>query len=174
MTPEAIVAALARGWSVPHRGQVVVAGGVTIIDDTYNASPASVLAALELLAGLPGRRIAVLGEMLELGDAADAGHREVGRAAAAVCDLLSVVGVGAAGIAAGAREAGLPADRLSVTADRDAAAASLPAVLRPGDVVLVKASRGIALEVLVASLVEVLGEPGGETLDEPGAGGGPR
>ena len=58
------------------------AGGVTIIDDSYNASPWSVRAALDLLAGLPGRRVAVLGEMLELGDATVTGHLEVGEAAA--------------------------------------------------------------------------------------------
>ncbi|HEX4897475.1 MAG TPA: UDP-N-acetylmuramoyl-tripeptide--D-alanyl-D-alanine ligase [Candidatus Limnocylindrales bacterium] len=158
MTPDAIAAALGRGWSAPHRGQVVRAGGVTIVDDAYNASPASVLAALELLAGLPGRRVAVLGEMLELGEAADAGHREVGRAAAAVCDLLCVVGPGAAGIARGAGEGGLAAGRLIEAADPAAATERLVDVLEAGDVVLVKASRGVALEVLVDALVVALGE----------------
>jgi len=158
MTPDAIADALGRGWSVPHRGQVVRAGEVTIVDDAYNASPASVLAALELLAGLPGRRVAVLGEMLELGEAADAGHREVGRAAATACDLLCVVGPGAEGIASGARAAGLPAGRLIVAADRAVATERLVEVLRPGDVALVKASRGVALEVLVDALVVALGE----------------
>ena len=78
----------------------------TLVDDTYNASPRSVVAALDLLAGLPGRRVAVLGEMLELGDAADEGHRAVGEAAARTVDWLVVVGDGAAGIADGARAAG--------------------------------------------------------------------
>jgi UDP-N-acetylmuramoyl-tripeptide--D-alanyl-D-alanine ligase len=159
MTPDAIAAALARGWSAPHRGQVVRAGEITIVDDAYNASPASVLAALELLAGLPGRRVAVLGEMLELGEGADAGHREVGRAAAAVCDLLCVVGPGAEGIARGAREGGLPAGRIIVAADPALATTRLAEVLLPGDVVLVKASRGIALEILIDALVVALGEP---------------
>ena len=76
---DTIAEGLARGWSA-HRGRLVRAGGVTIVDDSYNASPGSVTAALELLAGLPGRRVAVLGEMLELGDAHVAGHLEVGRA----------------------------------------------------------------------------------------------
>ena len=153
MTSEAIAAALSGGWSAPHRGQVVRAGGVTIVDDAYNASPASVVAALELLAGLPGRHVAVLGEMLELGDASTDGHREVGRAAASVCELLCVVGVGAAGIADGALDAGLPSDRLIRAEDRDDAVDRLRPTLRPGDVVLVKASRGIALEALVDALV---------------------
>ena len=69
LTLDEIVAGLAAGWSAPHRVQVVRLGGVTVVDDTYNASPRSVAAALDLLAGLPGRRVAVLGEMLELGEA---------------------------------------------------------------------------------------------------------
>ena len=65
--PPRIVHALAGGWSAAHRGQVIRLGRVALIDDSYNASPPSVTAALDLLAGLPGRRVAVLGEMLELG-----------------------------------------------------------------------------------------------------------
>ncbi|MEA2518060.1 MAG: UDP-N-acetylmuramoyl-tripeptide--D-alanyl-D-alanine ligase, partial [Chloroflexota bacterium] len=84
IAPDAIVAALATGWSAPHRTQLVRAGGVTIVDDSYNASPGSVAAALDLLAGMPGRRIAVLGEMLELGDEHEAGHERAGAAAAGV------------------------------------------------------------------------------------------
>jgi UDP-N-acetylmuramoyl-tripeptide--D-alanyl-D-alanine ligase len=156
MAPGTIVAALARGWSAPHRGEVVRAGGVTIVDDAYNASPASVVAALELLRGLPGRRVAVLGEMLELGAGSEAGHREVGMAAAAACAVLCVVGAGAVGIGAGAREAGMPPDRIVEAPDREAAAERLGSLLRPGDVVLVKASRGVALELLVDRLVDRL------------------
>jgi UDP-N-acetylmuramoyl-tripeptide--D-alanyl-D-alanine ligase len=157
MAPDAVVAALAGGWAAPHRGRVVSAGGITIIDDTYNASPASMVAALELLSGLPGRRVAVLGGMLELGDLAEAGHREVGRAAAGTCALLCVVGAGAEGIAAGAAEAGMPADRIVRTSNRGDAETRLEALLRPGDVVLVKASRGIELELLVEALAAAFG-----------------
>ena len=156
---DAIVDALARGWSAPHRGQLVQAGGLTIVDDSYNASPGSVVAALELLAGMPGRRIAVLGEMLELGDEHVAGHERVGAAAAAVVDRLIVVGPGAAGIAAGASGAGLPGDALVTVADRTAAADALLGDVQPGDVVLVKASRGIELDLLVDELVAALGGP---------------
>jgi UDP-N-acetylmuramoyl-tripeptide--D-alanyl-D-alanine ligase len=149
-----IVRALARGWSAPHRGVIVRAGDVTFVDDAYNASPASVRAALELLAGLPGRRVAVLGEMRELGDEHDAGHVEVGRAAARVAELLVVVdGMGTAeGIAGGARGAGMPADRVVAVADIPAAVEVLRARLRPGDTVLVKASRGVELERIVDAL----------------------
>jgi UDP-N-acetylmuramoyl-tripeptide--D-alanyl-D-alanine ligase len=149
---EMIVAGLAAGWSAPHRGELVRAGEVTIVDDSYNASPGSVAAALELLAGMPGRRIAVLGEMLELGSEQEAGHRRVGETAAELADRLVVVGDGAAAIADGARLAGMPADAIATVADRDAARERLLEDLRPGDVVLVKASRGIALDVLVDEL----------------------
>jgi UDP-N-acetylmuramoyl-tripeptide--D-alanyl-D-alanine ligase len=147
-----IAAGLGLGWSAPHRVQVIPVGGVTFVDDTYNASPRSVVAALDLLAGLPGRRGAVLGEMLELGDVSLEGHHVVGEAAARTVDWLVVVGQGAAGIAEGAVASGLDARRVSVVADVDAAIEFLPPRLRDGDVVLVKASRGIELERVVDSL----------------------
>jgi UDP-N-acetylmuramoyl-tripeptide--D-alanyl-D-alanine ligase len=115
-----------------------------------------VIAALDLLAGMPGRRIAVLGEMLELGDDAAAGHERVGTAAAAVVDRLVVVGDGAAGIARGAREAGLAADALIEAPDRNAALAAVERDARDGDVVLVKASRGVELDLLVDDLANAL------------------
>jgi UDP-N-acetylmuramoyl-tripeptide--D-alanyl-D-alanine ligase len=149
---DGVIEGLARGWSAEHRTSVVRAGGLAIIDDTYNASPGSVRAALELLASLPGRRVAVLGEMLELGPEHDAGHREVGSAAAGVVDLLVVVGHGAAGMAEAARDAGLRRDQVVSAVDRDAALDALGSRLRAGDVVLVKASRGAALESLVEEL----------------------
>lgn len=156
----AIEAGLAHGWSAPHRSELIRAGGVAIVDDSYNASPASVSAALELLAGLPGKRVAVLGEMLELGEGSAAGHRAVGEVAARIVELLIVVGAGAAGIAAGARDAGLPAARIVTVPDADAALATLRERLDAGDVVLVKASRGVALDRLVHALrVELAGEP---------------
>ena len=153
-----IVRALARGWSAPHRGAIHRLGRVTLIDDAYNASPTSVVAALDLLAGLPGRRVAVLGEMLELGKGSVAGHRDVGTAAAATCDLLVVVGQAAHGIAVGAREAGLDASRILEVRDREAAVDLLQTRLQPGDVVLIKASRGVELDRLVPALLETRSE----------------
>lgn len=149
-----IVAALARGWAAPHRGEVHRLGRLTIIDDAYNASPPSVVAALDLLAGLPGRRVAVLGEMLELGKGSAAGHRDVGTAAAATCDVLVTVGAGAHLIAVGARDAGLDPSRVIEVRDRESALDLLRSRLQPGDVVLVKASRGVELDRLVRRLVE--------------------
>jgi UDP-N-acetylmuramoyl-tripeptide--D-alanyl-D-alanine ligase len=161
MTIDDIVAGLAAGWSAPHRAQLLHAGNVQIIDDSYNASPASVRAALELLADFPGRHVAVLGEMRELGDEAEAGHREIGAAAARAADLVVVVGPEAAGIANGARLGAMPDERIVVVDDRSGALAALLERLLPGDVVLVKASRGVELDLLVGELHAALdGAPG--------------
>ena len=149
-----IAAGLATSWgrASGHRGVIVDAPGLTILDDTYNASPTSVVAALEVLSTLPGRSVAVLGEMRELGPGHEDGHREVGAAAALVVAELVVVGAAAAGIAAGAAAAGLEPRRVHVVPDRDEAVALLKTLLRPGDAILVKASRGAALETVVDAL----------------------
>ena len=132
------------------------ADGVTIVNDAYNANPESMRAALAALAGLPGeRRIAVLGGMAELGPEAAAEHERLGRdAVAAGVDLVVAVGADAVGIAEGATAAGRRAGEESVhVPDRGAALALLSEALRPGDVVLVKASRSYGLERLAADLL---------------------
>ena len=148
-----VITGLARPLQMPHRSQLVAAGPWNILDDSYNASPDAVLAALDLLTELPGRHIAVLGEMLELGDSAEPEHRRVGAYAADTADRLVIVGDGAHGIADGAMERGLDADRITLAADRDEALTALLAQLRDGDSILVKASRGAALDLLVERLV---------------------
>jgi UDP-N-acetylmuramoyl-tripeptide--D-alanyl-D-alanine ligase len=156
LDPEQVAIALRAGWSAPHRGTLILVGGVTIVDDSYNSAPASVIAALDILAGMPGRKVAVLGEMLELGDGHEPGHERAGAAAAAVAELLVVIGANAAGIVRGARDAGMSADWIVEVPDREAALAALSERLAAGDVVLVKASRGIALDLLVDDLAETL------------------
>nr|MBA2757568.1 UDP-N-acetylmuramoyl-tripeptide--D-alanyl-D-alanine ligase [Chloroflexota bacterium] len=155
---DTIVTALSAGWSAAHRVQLVRLRGMTVVDDSYNASPGSVLAALDLLSDLPGRRVAVLGEMLELGDDHVAGHRKVGEAAAATADLLIVVGPNAGGIADGAAAGGLDRARIQHVNDAETAVDALRPRLREGDVILVKASRGIGLDRLVDALRLELGE----------------
>jgi UDP-N-acetylmuramoyl-tripeptide--D-alanyl-D-alanine ligase len=91
--------------------------------------------------------------MLELGDGHESGHEEVGRAAAEVAGLLIVVGAGAGALAAGARDAGLAADKVLLVGDAEAALDALRPRLRTGDTVLVKGSRGIGLDRLVEHLV---------------------
>ncbi len=130
--------------------------GVTVVNDAYNANPESMRAALAALTQLPGsRRIAVLGAMAELGPDASAEHERLGRdAAAAGIDLVMAVGTDAVGIADGATAAGGRAGEESVhVPDRAAARELLGTLLRPGDVVLVKASRSYGLELLAADLL---------------------
>jgi UDP-N-acetylmuramoyl-tripeptide--D-alanyl-D-alanine ligase len=162
MDLDEIALGLARPLHIPHRSQLVRAGGWTILDDSYNASPDAVLAALGLLAELPGRHFAVLGEMLELGEEAAGEHRRVGLQAAALTDRLIVVGTGARAIADGAIERGLAPQHVHLAADRDEALSILLAELRDGDTVLVKASRGAALDLLVDRLVLAAGSEGAE------------
>lgn len=132
----------------PHRMQVRRAGGLTLIDDAYNASPAAVLAALRLLATLaPARRIAVLGDMLELGTLAPEAHREVGTLAAKSVDALIGVGELAAIAVHEARRAGLA--EAHAVMDNAAALVVLRRIARPGDVVLVKGSRALRMEEIV-------------------------
>jgi UDP-N-acetylmuramoyl-tripeptide--D-alanyl-D-alanine ligase len=131
--------------------------GVTVVNDAYNANPESMRAALAALAGLAAtRRIAVLGGMAELGPDATAEHERLGRdAAASGIDLIVAVGADAVGIADGASAAGRRKGEESVhVPDRAAARELLGTLLRPGDVVLVKASRSHGLELLAADLLE--------------------
>jgi UDP-N-acetylmuramoyl-tripeptide--D-alanyl-D-alanine ligase len=155
---DTIVTALSAGWSAAHRVELVRLRGITVVDDSYNASPGSVLAALDLLGDLPGRRVAVLGEMLELGDDHEAGHRKVGEAAAFTADLLVVVGPNAGGIVDGAVAGGLVRGRIQHVNDAETAVDALRPRLREGDVILVKASRGIGLDRVVDALRLELGE----------------
>jgi UDP-N-acetylmuramoyl-tripeptide--D-alanyl-D-alanine ligase len=127
-------------------------GDSLLLDDTYNASPASSIAALNLLAELDGRRVAVLGDMLELGSATEAGHRQVGRRAAEVVDLLITVGQLAEIMANEALAFGLSPDQVVVLPDVQRAVDRLPTLIRPHDMVLIKGSRGIRLDRLVDCL----------------------
>ena len=125
--------------------------GSTILDDSYNASPASMLAALDLLAELPGRRIALLVEMRELGAAEEEGHRRVGVRASRACDLLIVVGERARLIAEAAGDG--PAEVRCLDANAGAIDA-LKIELRAGDHLLIKASRAAAFEEVVSALIQ--------------------
>lgn len=126
--------------------------GSTLIDDTYNASPPSTLAALNLLADLNGRRIAVLGDMLELGSYAETGHRLVGGRAADVVHSLVAVGPLSHWIAEEAIADGLPVARVHHVPTALAALPILQSLIQPGDFVLIKGSRALGMESLVASL----------------------
>lgn len=126
--------------------------GSVLLDDTYNASPESTLAALNLLADLRGRRIAVLGDMLELGPYEEEGHRKVGRRAVEVCQLLVTVGPRGRLIGQEALRVGLGPDRVHSVETQEEAVALLGQIIAPGDFVLVKGSRAMHMEEIVAAL----------------------
>ncbi|MGI8703184.1 MAG: UDP-N-acetylmuramoyl-tripeptide--D-alanyl-D-alanine ligase, partial [Candidatus Limnocylindrales bacterium] len=155
-----IVQGIRRGLRARHRTSLIRVGDWQILDDSYNAAPDSMAAALELLASLPGRRIAVLGPMLELGPSENEAHRAVGRQAAAAAEIVVTVGEGARGIAEGAWMAAGGSGSVHPAADRSEALAILRRELRPADVVLIKASRGAGLDWIVDELV---GAEGGST-----------
>jgi UDP-N-acetylmuramoyl-tripeptide--D-alanyl-D-alanine ligase len=152
----AIAERAARLAPAAHRGEVVrLAGGVTVIDDSYNANPTAMKLALDVLAHTASsRRVAVLGEMLELGASAVPLHAEVGRVAAAkrIDLLMAVGGAPAVALAEAAIAAGLDRNRVSHFATSDEAADAAAAQIRAGDLVLVKGSRGIKTDRVVERL----------------------
>lgn len=145
--------------SMPGQLRLVVVPGIngsTLIDDTYNASPASMVAALNLLNDLEpnggGRRIAVLGDMRELGNYTGEGHKIVGRRAADVVHTLVTVGELGRAIGEEARDAGFAPDRLFMTATFEEAVDLLRRELGPGDLVLVKGSRAVGMDSIVLAI----------------------
>ncbi|MBI2723604.1 MAG: UDP-N-acetylmuramoyl-tripeptide--D-alanyl-D-alanine ligase [Chloroflexi bacterium] len=152
LTLEECAAALSEAQVPTRLAQHPGINGSVLLDDTYNASPASMLAALDLLAEVQGRKIAVLGDMRELGGAESEGHRTVGRRAAEVADVVVAVGdlgrwIGDTAVQAGHRD-------VQIFIDPMEAAAALRPQLQAGDVVLLKASRALALERVRDALME--------------------
>ena len=139
-----------------HRGEIVrLASGVTIVDDSYNANPTATKKALDVLtAGQASRRIAVIGEMLELGERSVELHEGVGRAAASarVDVLIAVGGPPARALADAAIAAGMPAASVHYFATSEQAAETAVALLKTGDLVLVKGSRGVHTDRVVDRL----------------------
>jgi UDP-N-acetylmuramoyl-tripeptide--D-alanyl-D-alanine ligase len=133
---------------------VPLAGGMLLLEDSYNANPLSVKSALLTLDELAEgqRRIAVLGDMLELGEATADWHRQTGEVAAGRVDHLLLLGAQAAELAAGAREGGLPVERIRICQSHEEAIAALQALLRAGDRVLIKGSRGMKMDKIAAAL----------------------
>ncbi len=150
-----IARGLARAPVSKMRQELLTVDDILIVDDSYNASPQSMATAFEVLRQVGGRRrrVLVLGEMLELGPDAPAFHREAGDLAAALKPaLLVVVGPNARWYLEGAGRAALPAETTAWAATADAAIPIVRESVKPGDVVLVKGSRGIAMEHVVAAL----------------------
>ena len=150
-------AALADAQPERGRQQVLrIEPGITIVDDSYNANPDSMKAALSMFASMDvaGKRIAVLGDMGELGDYSEEGHMQVGRIAAkSGLDALVCVGTKARGIAEAAREAGFPADAITEVKTAHDAVPVVRAMLGEGDAVLAKASHSMELNRVVEGLM---------------------
>jgi len=137
-----------------------LSGGITLIDDTYNANPQSMDAALRLLAELKGghRAVAILGDMGELGDTAEDAHREVGRLAASLgIDFLIALGERAPTIAAGATDSGMNTAHVIVASDHGDASERACAFLEARDTALVKGSRSMRMERVVEAIVSEKG-----------------
>jgi UDP-N-acetylmuramoyl-tripeptide--D-alanyl-D-alanine ligase len=154
--PGAVIAeGLAKFRPAAMRSQISTSHGIQIINDCYNANPASMKAAVQLLAqlGRGKRSIAVLGDMLELGAGGKQMHREVGAFLASEgIEQLLACGVLGRELAEGARGAGMPTDRVTELSDAAAAGVHLASMVRHGDVVLVKASRGMRMEQVVEAV----------------------
>jgi UDP-N-acetylmuramoyl-tripeptide--D-alanyl-D-alanine ligase len=146
MDAEQIAAALVNPPDLARLRPITLPGGATLLDDTYNAAPISMNAALDVLAEHTGRRIAILGDMLELGEIEEEAHRAAGRRAAGAADVVWAVGSRARALGREARLAGL----LDVHFADDVTDVAIEPL--PGDLILVKGSRGLRMERLVRRL----------------------
>jgi UDP-N-acetylmuramoyl-tripeptide--D-alanyl-D-alanine ligase len=153
-----IIAALAEARGPEMRLQLQECNGISLLNDAYNANPNSMRAALETVAALQAntRRVAVLGDMRELGKSSERYHKEVGEFAATCgLDVLACVGKQAALIAESAERAGMPVGAICHFPDSATAAGTIPGLLKDGDLVLLKASRGIHLETVAQAVIEL-------------------
>lgn len=151
---EGIRQGLAGFRSMEGRQEIYEAGGYTIIRDCYNAGPESMAASLTVLGKKNGRRIAVLGDMLELGVCTQAEHYRVGRIAAGKCDLLLALGKNAGRVVNGAITGGMrPVDAMAFDSAPELVRV-LRAKARPGDIILFKGSRGMKMEQVLDQFLE--------------------
>jgi UDP-N-acetylmuramoyl-tripeptide--D-alanyl-D-alanine ligase len=152
--PDAIREGLESFTPYDKRFNLEEVGGIVLIDDSYNANPASVTAALRTVAEIREecRSTAVLGDMLELGPGAEKAHHAVGVLAASCVDRLYLMGEMAGAMAAGAREAGLPAAAIVIAQSHDEILAGLRESIAEGDFVLVKGSRGMRMDIVAAGV----------------------
>ncbi len=142
-----ICQSLERFENISGRQEIFEAKGYTIIKDCYNAGPESMRAALSVLGNKPGRRIAVLGDMLELGVCTPAEHYKIGRIAAEKADMLLAYGPNSGRVLNGAVTGGMPDVHASAYTDREKLVAALKAIAKPGDVLLFKGSHGMHMDV---------------------------
>ena len=136
------------------RQEIMEIKGYTIIKDCYNAGPESMAAARRVLHNRPGRHVAVLGDMLELGFASAAEHYKVGRIAAEQADLLFAYGPSSSRVLGGAITGGMPLSRAKAFEDRSKLVKALKQMTKPGDVLLFKGSRGMRMELALEEFLK--------------------
>ena len=149
MNPSKIQEALSQFQNMAGRQEIFEAKKCTIIKDCYNAGPESMAAALAVLSNRTGRRVAVLGDMLELGVCTQAEHYRVGRIAAEKADLLLAYGPNSSRIVSGAVTGGMPESRAKAFENRDEIVAAMKRMIKPGDTILVKGSRCMRMELIL-------------------------
>ena len=154
VAPDRIADRLSRFQNMAGRQEIFEVKGRTIIKDCYNAGPESMAAALQVLGARPGRRIAVLGDMLELGSATVQAHLDTGRLAARCADILLTYGPNGALVCRGAQESGMDETMIFAFDDRTAMAEKLKEICVPGDVLLFKGSHGMHMELVLDQFLQ--------------------
>ncbi len=145
---------LAVFQNMAGRQEIFEQNGYTIIKDCYNAGPESMAAALAVLGNKPGRRVAVLGDMLELGVTAEAEHYRIGRIAAEKADMVLAYGPNSDRVVTGARTGGMTDNHARSYEDRQELVTAMKRLLRAGDVILVKGSRGMQMELALDQFLD--------------------
>ena len=154
MNPAKIQEALSQFQNMAGRQEIFEAKGCTIIKDCYNAGPESMAASLAVLGNRSGRRVAVLGDMLELGVCTQAEHYRVGRIAAEKADVLLAYGPNASRMVGGAVTGGMPDSKAKSFENRDEIVATMKRMIKPGDTILVKGSRGMRMELILEQFLQ--------------------
>ena len=154
VAPAQISERLALFQNMEGRQEIFERSGYTIIKDCYNAGPESMNAALRVLARRPGRKIAVLGDMLELGSRAKAEHYQVGRTVAETADILFAYGENSERMANGAVTGGMAENKVMFFEDREKLVEKLKLLAKPGDTILFKGSRGMRMELALEGFLK--------------------
>ena len=154
ITAQQIHDSLAQFRNMAGRQEMFEAKGISFIKDCYNAGPESMAAALAVLGNKPGRRVAVLGDMLELGACSDAEHYRVGRIAAEKANVVLAYGPNSDRVTTGARTGGIHKSLALHFEDRNALVGAMKRLIRPGDTVLVKGSRGMRMELALDAFLK--------------------
>ena len=158
ISAERIQQSLYHFQNMPGRQEIFEKNGFTVIKDCYNAGPESMAAALTVLGNRPGRHIAVLGDMLELGVRTGAEHYKAGRVAAAKADVLLAYGPNSLHMVHGAITGGMSRARARAFTEKEQLVQTLKQLAKPGDVLLFKGSRGMRMELILEAFLEITEE----------------